>query len=184
MHSNKFYINEIKSLLLGLANLRYLKWSLIDDFLKRILTGIPSRQVCQITPHLFVGGQFYQRGVKELQKWGITSTISLREIPPDKFEQQAFQTLHIPTYDNKAPSLTKIIQGVDFINKQINKGGKIYIHCFFGVGRAPTMTAAFLISQGNDIDQAINKIKQVRPFIRITNAQYAQLQKYQKYLSQ
>ena len=41
------------------------------------------------------------------------------------------------------------MRGVCFIDAEINRGGKVYIHCAVGCGRAPTMTAAYLISTGD-----------------------------------
>ena len=49
----------------------------------------------------------------------------------------------------------------------IDSGEKVYIHCGAGVGRAPTMAAAYLISTGIDLATAIASIQKVRPFIYI-----------------
>ena len=70
-------------------------------------------------------------------------------------------------------------QGVDFINKAIAQGGKVYIHCGGGVGRAPAMAAAYFISQGYERDQAIELIRKARPFIRIMPAQMEQLERFE-----
>ena len=56
-------------------------------------------------------------------------------------------------------------------------GGKVYIHCSAGVGRAPTMAAAYFLSRGHTLDEAIGMIKQVRPFINIMTPQMELLQK-------
>ena len=69
-------------------------------------------------------------------------------------------------------------QGVAFIQHEIESGGKVYIHCGAGVGRAPTMAAAYLISQGDTPAQAIDRIRIVRSFIRPTRVQREQLQRY------
>ena len=50
-----------------------------------------------------------------------------------------------------------------------------YIHCAAGIGRAPTMAAAYLVTTGLTPTEAWAKIKQVRPFIRPTPGQEEQI---------
>jgi protein-tyrosine phosphatase len=88
--------------------------------------------------------------------------------------------LHLPTIDDDAPSLDHLRQGVEFIHNVIQSGGKVYIHCGAGVGRAPTMAAAYLISQGHSLDEALALIRKPRPFIALTPPQMAQLQQFEQ----
>ena len=57
--------------------------------------------------------------------------------------------------------------------------GKVYIHCKAGVGRAPTLAAAYFIAAGMTTDAAVDLIKQARPFITITPPQMAALRVYE-----
>lgn len=179
----KYYLLELKSLLLGIINLQHLKWSLIDDFLKRILTGVPSRLVCEVTPQLFVGGQFYRRGLKALQEWGITAVVNVRKNHVAKFEKEAgFEFFHLPTVDNQAPELEKLQEAVSFIDQNIKKSGKVYVHCYWGMGRGPTVAAAYLIKTGMNVEEAIETIHKVRPFIRPTKSQRERLKEFENSL--
>ena len=86
--------------------------------------------------------------------------------------------LHLSTRDDDAPTLDSLRKGVDFIRSEIEKGGKVYIHCGAGVGRAPTMAAAYLVSAGMTPQQAWEAIRKERIFIRPTRVQREQLERY------
>jgi protein-tyrosine phosphatase len=75
--------------------------------------------------------------------------------------------------------LDDLRQGVAFIHQVIAGGGKVYIHCGGGIGRAPTMAAAYFISQGLKFDEAVELIVKARPFINMTPAQMEQLKRFE-----
>ena len=149
------------------------------DHIVRILTGAPIRRVSQVTPQLHVGGQYRRRGWPELKKRGITAVVNLRTefddaaagIAPERY-------LYLPAVDDTPPTLEQLRQGADFIAEEIARGGGVYIHCGAGVGRAPTMAAAYLVSTGLTPDEAWARIRAVRPFIRIKPEQAAQIERF------
>jgi protein-tyrosine phosphatase len=143
----------------------------VDQIIRRV-GGAPTERFSRVTPHIHVGGQFSQRGWEILQKRGVTAGVSMR----GEFDTRAAgfappKYLHLPTVDNHAPTQEDLQKGVEFIQAEVEQGGQVYIHCWEGVGRAPTMTAAYLVSTGCTPAEAWGKIKQVRPFIRPTVAQ-------------
>jgi hypothetical protein len=140
------------------------------------LTGVPLLEYGQVTPQLYVGSQFNLRGKRALELQGFNACINMRIEKDDAAYGLALsQYLHLPTIDDDAPSLEHLEQGVDFIREAIYDGGKVYIHCGAGVGRAPTMAAAYLIAEGHSLDEALQMIRRSRPFITITPPQMAQL---------
>ena len=85
---------------------------------------------------------------------------------------------YLPTEDNTAPSLEHLQQGVAFMQNVVESGGSVYVHCGSGVGRAPTMVAAYLISGGKSVEDAIEQIRAARPFIRILPSQKERLEEF------
>jgi len=151
----------------------------IANVFNRKLIDRPIRNQCQVTDQLFVGPQFKQRGWRELQSWGITGVVNLRREFDDLSLSVAIpHYLHLPTTDDDSPALADLENGVAFITSQIQNSGKVYIHCGAGVGRAPTMAAAYLVSQGDTPGQAFDRIRAVRSFIRPTRVQREQLQRF------
>ncbi len=155
-------------------------WWLFNVF-NRLILDRPIRAQCEITPHLFVGAQFRQRGWRILTGWGINGVINLRAEFDDRQLGLDFPAyLHLPTVDDAAPSLEDLQAGVEFYRRIKADGGKVYIHCGAGVGRAPSMAAACLISDGLTPSQAWDKIRQVRIFIRPTRVQQEQIERFAK----
>lgn len=149
------------------------------DHAVRISTGAPIRRISQITPHLHVGGQYRQRGWPALTQRGITAVVDMRI----EFDDLAAgiapkHYLYLPVIDDEAPSLHQLSAGVKFVTDVISHGGAVYIHCGAGVGRAPTLAAAYLVSTGVTPSQALAMIQTKRPFIRPKPAQIAQVEKF------
>jgi protein-tyrosine phosphatase len=144
------------------------------------LTGIPLVRYSRVTPEVWVGGQFGRRGKRKLEQHGVTGNVNLRSEFDDAAHGLALeQYCHLPTVDDTAPTLEHLQQGADFIARVVGAGGTVYIHCAGGVGRAPTLAAAYFIAQGHTLDEAIALIKRIRPFIRIMPPQWAQLQQFE-----
>jgi len=136
------------------------------------LTGIPFVRYSRITPEIYVGPQISLVGKKQLKAWGIASSINMR----DEFDDAAHDLglkhyCYLPTDDGQAPTIQQLEQGIAFIQQMLGQNEKVYIHCRSGVGRAPTMAAAYFMRQGYTMNDAVRLIGQARPFINITLAQ-------------
>jgi protein tyrosine phosphatase (PTP) superfamily phosphohydrolase (DUF442 family) len=145
-------------------------------------TGTPVERMSRITPQLYIGGQHDKRGWAKLQEMGITAVVNMRE---EEFDDRAQgiapeRYLHLPTIDHTAPSMEHLCEGVAFIREEIENGGKVYIHCASGIGRAPTMAAAYFIATGSTLHEALATIKRKRSFIRPRRSQIEQLKRFHK----
>lgn len=147
------------------------------------LTGRVSLRYSRITPHLYIGPQFGRRGKPAFERAGIDASVNLRAEFDDEAKGLALaEYSHLPTEDNTAPTLEHLEEGVAFIRRVTDKGGNVYVHCGSGVGRAPTMAAAFLVADGLTVDEAIARIQQVRPFVRILPVQVERLREYEQHV--
>jgi protein-tyrosine phosphatase len=155
------------------------------DQRKRLATGLPTVATSQITPNLFVGGQYKLEVFENLKKLGITAIVNMRvsSIHKDK-NKLGLKYLHLPTRDLSPPSMQNLKKGVKFIKKEIEKGGKVYIHCKAGEGRGPSMAIAYLISTGLTYADAYTTLKKVRRFIRPNRFQKERLREFENYINQ
>jgi predicted protein tyrosine phosphatase len=134
------------------------------DQATRRITGAPTERYTRITPHLFVGGQYSRKGWTTLARRGATAAVSMRAEYDDRGE--GFlppRYLHLPTVDNHAPTLDHLLNGIHFIHGELERGGQVYIHCWEGVGRGPTMLAAYLVSTGLKPSEAGRKSGRCAP---------------------
>jgi protein-tyrosine phosphatase len=147
------------------------------------ITGDLPLRYSRVTPQLYVGAQHGRRGLERLKDEGIDAIINLRDESDDaKHGLNLTGYSYIPVIDHTAPKLDDLDKGVAFIRETIAKGDKVYIHCHSGVGRAPTMAAAYLIAEGASVEEAVAQVTKARPFIRILPDQLKRLYDYKDYL--
>lgn len=146
------------------------------------LTGKPVLHTSQITPQIFVGTQFGAAGKQLLERNGIHYDVNLREEFDDAAHGLALKHYcYLPTPDDHDPSIEQLEQGIAFIEQAVKDNGRVYIHCAGGIGRAPTMAAAYFMRQGMTLDEALALIRKVRPFIRIMPPQMALLKRFESH---
>lgn len=153
------------------------------DQVYRKNSGAPYWKYSEVTPQLYVGGQHYPKGYSEMLDKGITGIVNMREDYHSDVEKgvEGSHHLHLVTKDNTPPKLEDLKRGAEFIRDEIDNGGKVYIHCGVGVGRAPTMAAAYFVITGLTPDEALSKIRKVRPFIHLTGKQKNSLHEFADY---
>jgi len=154
----------------------------VYDNFYRVIMGMPTLKRCQITADLFLGSQYNLVGLRKMKSLGITAIINMREHSVySEAQYEGFSYLHLPTVDNTPPDLALLIKGADFADREIKKGGKVYIHCRQGLGRGPTMTIAYLLSTGLTYDDAFMLIKKVRTFINPRPSQIKRLKELETF---
>ena len=150
------------------------------DKLARYLTGGPLTRFCRVTGELWIWGQPRGAGMKTLRAHGITAVVNMRsEYDYPKLAMiHELKYLRLPTEDNGAPALADLAKGVEFVTDEIDNGGRVYVHCWEGVGRSAAMAAAYLVSKGSTPGEAWKRIRKARPFIRPNAAQIKRIEEY------
>ncbi|MBN2002310.1 MAG: dual specificity protein phosphatase family protein [Anaerolineae bacterium] len=157
----------------------------VMDKIQQRITGFSPPTISQIQPLLYVGGQPRRHGIERMRALGISAVVNLREESDDVQRGVALDHyLWLPTTDDAPPILEDLEKGCNFIAEQIAAGRGVYIHCAAGVGRAPTMAVAYLVSTGLAAKQAWDMVYRVRPFIRPTPKQIAVIEALVLYLAE
>lgn len=154
-------------------------WLWLWDKIANFAIGVSPKSLSQVQPLLFVGGQHRRHGLPRMRSWGIGAVVNMRAESDDATRALDMQHyLWLPTVDDAVPSQDALQRGVDFITAQIADLRGVYIHCAAGVGRAPLMGAAYLVSTGMTPDEAWSTIRARRGFVRPTPPQMAALEAY------
>lgn len=118
----------------------------------------------QIWERLFIGGLADAEELAAGNPHGITTVISLSEIPVEG-KCATINYLHFPIADDEPVSVRQFDRILDALNENI-RWGTVFLHCSVGVSRAPSMAAAYMDAVGyRNLDAALKEIKQLRPFI-------------------
>lgn len=169
---NRRFVSAVLTLTIHLQRLKDHTW--------RRITGVPRVKRSLILPNLYLGGQYGLHAMETFDEWGVTAVVNMRihSIHQD-FRSVPLKILNLPTPDYYAPTQKQLEKGVEFIQNEINNGGKVYIHCRQGEGRGPTMTIAYLITTGLTLEHAIQLVKKVRTFIHPTKNQIQALKEFE-----
>lgn len=157
----------------------------IGDHIWTYLAGIPQLRYSEITPTLYLGGQYKLHALKQFKERGITGIVNMRmrSKHTDISNLPWVSILQLPTIDGDAPTLQNLQKGVQFIHAHIQKGGKVYVHCRHGEGRGPTMAIAFLISTGMTLNDAYEVVRDVRTFAHPNKRQMNRLRSFEKMIT-
>ena|SRR5258708_5753992 len=139
----------------------------------------------QIDEYVFIGTNMCcQYGFdKELLGKNVRADISLEETKVDAPTGVGY-FLWLSTKDHEAPSPEQLALGVLTLDFLIKKKVRIFIHCTKGHGRAPTLYAAYLVSKGMKVDEALAQIKTKRPAIHLEGSQHEALVEFAKHYPQ
>ncbi len=116
---------------------------------------------------------------------GIKSVVTVREValPSDWFDGSDIDYLHLQVEDFGAPTIEELDQAVDFIDQQTNNGRPVMVHCAAGKGRTGAVIAAYLVKKQNlTAEQAIAKLRRMRPGSIQSVSQETAVSVYEKYL--
>ena len=104
-----------------------------------------------ITPSLAVGGAIHTRDIPHLREMGITAVVDCRAEASDDelaMARNGIEFLRLPTPDTHTLSQESLDRGVEWVRQEMVRGGRVYVHCSHGVGRAPELGACVLVADG------------------------------------
>ena len=122
------------------------------------------------------GRKDYSRSIdedlKQLKEYGIDTIIPLLTDDEffhygvgdltEKYNEMNFNVHRLPIMDQLVCSSDEIREMVSFIDKQVEEGKKVMIHCVGGLGRSGMVAAAYLKYKGLNYAEAINTVRKFR----------------------
>jgi len=101
--------------------------------------------------------------LRGLRAAGIKAIISLTGTPlyPEPVRRLGFEYLH--SHISGTPSPFQLSEMLDFIEARNRESKPVLVHCTEGKGLTGSVLAAYLVSKGLPADQAIVKVRELRP---------------------
>ena len=138
----------------------------------------------QIGENLFLGCRLFSTDRRRIQGLGISAVLDLTcEFPEVRFLREGTVYQCIPVLDTRAPTLSELERGVEWLSNRVAKG-PTYLHCALGHGRSATFLTAYLLysDTGLTVEEAISLVTQRRPGVGIHPIQFERLQEFKESL--
>ncbi len=143
-----------------------------------------------IDKQVLLGARPFRRDAARLRELGVTGVVNMCEEyfgPMREYERLGIEQLHLPTIDFTHPLEEHVEKGAAFIEKHVNQGGTVYVHCKAGRARSATivlwwlvryrhMTPADAQAHMNQYRAHINPRVYLRPVIQALYTRYLELQ--------
>ncbi len=112
-------------------------------------------------------GVFHDIGydLKALQRVGVTCLVTLTESAPEvgQMREYGIDNIWSPVRDMEAPSITQAAAICKQIERRLQQGEVLAVHCRAGLGRTGTLLAAYLIWEGGEALGALETVRRVEP---------------------
>jgi atypical dual specificity phosphatase len=100
-----------------------------------------------------------------LRAQGVDILVTLTEdpLPRTWIDGAGLMGVHVPIPDMDVPSVEQIAQVMSVIDKAKSSNMGVAVHCLAGRGRTGTILAAYFVYQGMSAEEAIRKVRELRP---------------------
>jgi atypical dual specificity phosphatase len=100
-----------------------------------------------------------------LRSQGIEVLLSLTEDPPPPrwVDEAGLLLFHVPMIDMEAPSVEELDRCVSAIRRAHEGNRGVGVHCGAGLGRTGVVLACYFVDQGLSAQEAIARIRRLRP---------------------
>ncbi|MEM1199474.1 MAG: protein phosphatase [Pseudomonadota bacterium] len=131
-----------------------------------------------------------EQDLATIMNWGPVAVLSMTEreemekfgswVLGDLLTERGVRWMHLPIRDYSGPSGDSASQWEAFspqLHKVLDAGGGILLHCRGGVGRSGMIALRLMVDRGSDPDEALKRLRAVRPGAVETDAQRLWAQK-------
>mmetsp|Transcript_26433 Transcript_26433/g.60171 ORF Transcript_26433/g.60171 Transcript_26433/m.60171 type:complete len:216 (-) Transcript_26433:3-650(-) len=132
----------------------------------------------EVMPGLFLGGMEGAMQHDELRRRGVTHVLNAASynLSPSAYDPHAFRYLILCAEDTPSENLKRHFDKTTSFIASAMSSGAVYVHCYAGVSRGPSVVIAFLMmNMGMTFKDAYSVCKRARPQVFPNNGFVNQL---------
>jgi atypical dual specificity phosphatase len=102
----------------------------------------------RVDTHVIVGAYPFARDVEAMHAEGVRAVVNTCEEylgPESEYDKYGIEQLRIPTTDFTHPQLQDVSRAVEFVQRHVEAGDTVYIHCKAGRARSATVALCWLM---------------------------------------
>lgn len=139
-----------------------------SHWVNRLMCGLGLwHQADWVDEYVAFGSLPTRRDLARLRDEGVRAVINMcEEFGGDAVALTALdlEQLHLPTLDYHCPSDANLREGLEFLRKQIDAGGKVFVHCKAGRGRSAILVLCYVMTRDRiSAGEALAMIRRARP---------------------
>ncbi|CDO72775.1 hypothetical protein BN946_scf184994.g28 [Trametes cinnabarina] len=144
----------------------------VDDFLP---------QASEIIPGLFLSDMYTATSPVVIQRLGITHVASIVRKPAHRYPKPV-RHLCVPVDDKDETNILDYFDAaVGWIHAALAEGGRVLLHCVWGMSRSASVAIAYLIAARRmSLDEALQLARARRKVVRPNQGFMGQLKVYEK----
>ncbi|CAI4232360.1 unnamed protein product [Auanema sp. JU1783] len=144
----------------------------------------PDLQIAECCEGLFLGSQDAARELEQLKKLKITHVLNVATGIPNFFPNEFTYKL-IEAFDLPSMRLIDYFdEAAEYIQRAINAGGKVFVHCNAGISRSSTLVLAYMMKvRGFKLEAALEAVRKNRKIAKPNPGFMQQLLTYEDQIS-
>lgn len=120
-----------------------------------------------IDEHVLLGALPFPRDVAVLAELGVQAVVNTCEEyagPRRAYARHRIEQLRVPVIDYAPPTRAQITEAIAFIERHVQAGRKVYLHCKAGQGRSATIALCWIMhTQDVGPEEAFRRLQAKRP---------------------
>src|SRR5262249_8793537 len=119
-----------------------------------------------------------------LRQNGLEMILTLTEatLRRDWVADASLLALHVPIPDMEAPTIEQIETCISAIRRAHERRMGVAVHCAAGLGRTGVILACYFVAQGTSADEAIERVRDLRPGSIETDEQLEIIEEFERHL--
>lgn len=119
----------------------------------------------QILPKLYLGSWEDANNLPLLFNIGVTHVVNISKLP--NVFPRYFTYMKIDINDDPAEDISRYFDPTaNFIHDAITKGGTVFVHCYAGISRSPTIVISYIVQKlGARLEDTYRHVKSRRNIV-------------------